>query len=94
MPGVFFRLAELRRGDLVEVAREDDRVAVFEVTHVARYEKSEFPTRTVFGGVDHAGLRLITCGGEFDSTSNRYRANVVAFATLHSEHPTKDRNTP
>ncbi len=94
VPGVFFRLAELGRGDLVEVAREDDRVAVFEVTHVAKYEKSEFPTRAVFGGVDHAGLRLITCGGEFDSTSHRYRDNVVAFATLHSEHATKDRNTP
>ena len=89
--GVFFRLAELRGGDLVEVARDDDRVAVFEVTHVARYENSKFPTRVVFGGVDHAGLRLITCGGEFDSSSHRYRDNVVAFATLVSEHRTKDR---
>ena len=89
--GVFFRLSELRGGDSVEVARDDDRVAVFEVTHVARYEKSKFPTRAVFGGVDHAGLRLITCGGEFDSSSHRYRDNVVAFAKLVSEHRTKDR---
>ena len=89
--GVFFRLSELRGGDSVEVARDDDRVAVFEVTHVARYEKSKFPTRVVFGDVDHAGLRLITCGGEFDSSSHRYRDNVVAFAKLVSEHRTKDR---
>ena len=94
MTGVFFRLAQLRRGDLVEVAREDHRVAVFEVTHVGRYEKSEFPTRAVFGGVDHAGLRLITCGGELDRSSRRYRDNVVAFATLVSEHRTMDRDVP
>ena len=94
VPAVFFRLAEMRRGDVVEVARKDNRVAVFEVTHVTRYAKSRFPTRAVFGGVDHAGLRLITCGGEYDSSSHRYRDNVVAFATLVSEHPTKDREAP
>jgi hypothetical protein len=91
VPGVFYRLAELRRGDLVKVAREDDRVAVFEVTHVARFDKSEFPTRAVFGGTDHAGLRLITCGGQLDRSSHRYRENVVAFATLVGS---KDRNAP
>ena len=92
--GVFFRLAELRGGDSVEVARDDDRVAVFEVTHVARFEKSKFPTRAVFGGVDYAALRLITCGGEYDSSAHRYRDNVVAFARLVSDHRTKDRDGP
>ena len=32
VPAVFFRLSELRPGDLVEVTRADGRVAVFEVT--------------------------------------------------------------
>lgn len=85
-PAVFFRLAEMRRGDVVEVGRKDRRVAVFEVTRVSRHAKSQFPTRDVFGGVDHAGLRLITCGGEFDRSSNRYSDNVVVFATLVSAH--------
>jgi sortase (surface protein transpeptidase) len=93
VPAVFFQLAKLRHGDVVKVAREDDRVAVFKVTHVTRYMKSEFPTRAVFGGIDHAGLRLITCGGAFDSSSHRYSDNVVAFATLVSAHPT-DRDLP
>ncbi len=93
-PGVFFRLAELRDGDLVEVTRKDDLLAVFEVTHVARYEKSKFPTRAVFGGVDHAGLRLITCGGAYDSSAHRYRDNIVAFATLITEHKNRDREAP
>jgi hypothetical protein len=93
VPAVFFQLAKLRHGDVVKVAREDDRVAVFKVTHVTRYMKSEFPTRAVFGGIDHAGLRLITCGGEFDSSSHRYSDNVVAFATLVSAHRT-ERDLP
>jgi hypothetical protein len=70
------------------VVSDDGRVAVFRVTRVARFDKSVFPTRIVFGGVDHAGLRLVTCGGEFDRTSRRYHDNVVAFATLVSAHRT------
>jgi hypothetical protein len=82
LPAVFFELADLREGDLVQVARSDDRVAVFRVTQVGTYRKSEFPTRSVFGAIDHAGLRLITCGGEFDGSSRRYSDNVVVFARL------------
>ena len=92
VPAVFFRLAELRQGDVVKVTRADDRVAVFEVTQVTTYAKSQFPTRAVFGGIDHAGLRLITCGGEFDSSSARYSDNVVAFATLVSTHRTGNQD--
>jgi hypothetical protein len=94
VPAVFFRLAELRRGDVVEVARSDDRVAVFTVTRVSRFAKSRFPTRAVFGGINHAGLRLITCGGQFDQSVHRYRDNVVAFATLVSAHATSRRHRP
>jgi hypothetical protein len=93
VPAVFFRLAELRPGDRVEVTRGDHWVAVFEVTHVTRYAKSHFPTRAVFGGLDHAGLRLITCGGAFDQSSHRYRDNVVAFAELVSAHPSRQERS-
>jgi len=82
VPAVFFRLAELRLGDLVRVSRADGRVAVFEVTHIAQYEKSEFPTTRVFGAIDHAALRLITCGGEYDGAARRYSDNVVVYARL------------
>jgi hypothetical protein len=81
-PAVFFRLGNLRRGDRVMVAREDGRRAVFQVTHVATYAKSRFPTRSVFGTIDHAGLRLITCGGTYDASQHRYLANVVVYARL------------
>lgn len=81
-PAVFFRLGELRPGDRVTVAREDGKRAVFSVSRIATYPKTRFPTRAVFGAVDHAGLRLITCGGEYDHSTRRYLDNVVVFATL------------
>jgi hypothetical protein len=72
----------MRRGDQVTVTREDGRTAVFTVTRVARFSKSQFPSRAVYGAIDHAGLRLITCGGAYDAARNRYLDNVVVFARL------------
>jgi len=86
VPAVFYRLTELRRGDVVEITRTDGRVAVFEIIRVRLYDKSSFPTRMVFGPIDHAGLRLITCGGAYERSVSRYRGNVVAFARLLSSH--------
>jgi hypothetical protein len=81
-PAVFYELATLRRGDLVRVDRADGRQAVFAVSRVARFEKEHFPTRAVFGALDHAGLRLITCGGTYDGAAHRYLDNVVVFTRL------------
>jgi sortase (surface protein transpeptidase) len=80
--GVFSDLVELRRGDRVEVGRADGTTAVFAIQAVRRFSKAEFPTRAVFGAVDHSALRLITCGGLYDGSTNRYLDNVVAFAEL------------
>jgi sortase (surface protein transpeptidase) len=81
-PGVFSRLRELRRGDEVDVARRDGTTARFTVLAVEQYPKDAFPTERVYGDIDHAGLRLITCGGEFDRASRSYRENVVVYAGL------------
>ncbi|WP_427886977.1 class F sortase [Kribbella sp. GL6] len=78
-PGVFRHLTDLRRGDTVRVTRADRRTAVFTVDNVAQYPKSAFPTALVYGDIDHAGLRLITCGGTYDGG---YPDNVVVYATL------------
>ena len=81
-PAVFFGLARLRPGDRVLVDRVDGTKAVFAVRRVTRFQKTRFPTRKVFGAIDHAGLRLVTCGGTYDVSAHRYLANVVVFATL------------
>jgi sortase (surface protein transpeptidase) len=79
-PAIFYRLGKMRRGDEVAVTREDGKTAVFTVTRVDRFSKSRFPSRAVYGPIDHAGLRLITCGGSYDGKS--YSDNVVVFARL------------
>ena len=81
-PAVFYRLATMHRGDRVSVGRKDGRTAVFKVTRVARFSKSRFPSRAVYGPIDHAGLRLITCGGTYDAAAHRYLDNVIVFARL------------
>lgn len=86
-PSVFFRLGALKPGNLVDVTLADHQVAVFKVTAVRSYLKSQFPTNTVYGFTDYAALRLITCGGSFDESSGHYTSNVVAFASLVSSHP-------
>lgn len=85
-PSVFFRLGELAAGDRVAVTRADGSAAVFRVDRVRRYAKDRFPTELVYGDIDHAGLRLVTCGGAFDNSSGHYLDNVVVFASLVDTH--------
>jgi len=80
-PSVFWRLATLRPKDRVRVTRADGSVAIFVVDAVRLFRKKAFPTKLVYGDTDHAALRLITCGGPFDSAGH-YRDNVVVLASL------------
>ena len=86
-PGVFYRLRDVRPGEEISVLREDGTTAVFVVTSVEQFAKDEFPTQTVYGDIDHAGLRLITCGGSFDSTARSYVDNIVVFAEFDRAVP-------
>ncbi|MCC2315309.1 class F sortase [Cellulomonas xiejunii] len=81
-PGVFYDLAQVSVGDEVRVSRADGTTPVFAVTAVEEHPKDEFPTAAVYGDLDHAGLRLITCGGDWDGSVRHYTANVVVFAEL------------
>ena len=80
--GVFYRIRDLERGDEVVVTRADGVAVVFEVTGVDQFAKDAFPTDDVYGDIDHAGLRLITCGGEFDDEAGHYVDNLIAYAEL------------
>jgi sortase (surface protein transpeptidase) len=82
--GVFYRLGTMRRGDHVRVSRKDGKTAVFTVNRVARFPKSRFPTQAVYGQIDYAGLRLITCGGSYDAVGHSYEDNIVVFAKLEA----------
>jgi hypothetical protein len=49
--------------------RANGSTAVFTVDAVQRVVKSAFPTSDVYGNVKYPGLRLITCGGPFDTAT-------------------------
>lgn len=76
---VFYRLKELRPGDVIEVGRATTWIA-FRVTQVGRYAKDRFPTAEVYGPTPDAQLRLITCGGTFDRSVKSYMDNLVVYA--------------
>jgi hypothetical protein len=81
-PAVFHSLPELRKGELIEVNREDHRVATFTVESVETFPKTSFPVDRVFDSTDRARLVLVTCGGTWVGGDIGYSDNVIVFATL------------
>jgi LPXTG-site transpeptidase (sortase) family protein len=80
-PAVFDRLNTLTSGDKIYVKRADGTLVEFRVTSVQTYLKDHFPTEDVYGPVPDPELRLITCGGAWDSATHHYLSNIVVYAT-------------
>lgn len=79
---VFEKLKTMKGGDTIKVTRKDGKTVTFTVDRVSEYPKAEFPTLEVYKNLDHAGLRLVTCGGDFDPKKHYYDSNVVVFARM------------
>jgi sortase (surface protein transpeptidase) len=79
-PAVFYRLGELHRGAVISIRRADRSNVRFRVQGVERWAKDRFPTRRVYGRRHIAALRLITCGGAFDSATGHYLDNTIVYA--------------
>jgi sortase (surface protein transpeptidase) len=79
-PAVFHRLKELRAGDEIIIGRADRSSVRFVVEQTGQYDKRRFPTEDVYYPTLVSALRLVTCGGEFDSGTGHYRSNVIVFA--------------
>ena len=78
-PAVFYRLGELRRDDVVRITVAGGRVIRFKVTGLEHWPKASFPTKRVFGRTRAATLRLITCGGAFNSATGHYVDNTIVY---------------
>jgi len=86
--GVFYHLGQLVPGDRFTVERADGTKPEFEVVALERYSQDEFPTDLVYGPIGYAGIRLITCSGTYNKTTQRYDRNLVVYAKL--VEPTKN----
>jgi sortase (surface protein transpeptidase) len=79
-PGVFIDLVTLKPGALIKVDRGDRTSVTFRVTRISRVPKTKFPTDLVYAPTLDPALRLVTCGGGFDTARRSYRDNVIVFA--------------
>ena len=85
--GVFYRLHNLKPNDEIIVVRADGSTAMFRVIRVQQFPKDQFPTALVYGNLNYAGLRLITCSGAFDQLAHSYQDDTVVFAQLANSSP-------
>lgn len=79
---VFWNLRKVQAGDTIDIARADGIIAHFKVTQLAQYDQHDFPSSKVYGNTTDAELRVITCGGTFDTSTGHYTQNTVVYATL------------
>ncbi|NUR89075.1 MAG: class F sortase [Nonomuraea sp.] len=77
-PAVFFKLRQVRKGAIIKVDRSDGKTVSYKVDSVEQIPKDHFPARRVY--VD-AGLKLVTCGGQFDYSKGEYVDNIIVYAS-------------
>jgi sortase (surface protein transpeptidase) len=75
---VFANLDRMVAGEAIEVEPGN---LWFTVTGTQEVSKNAFPTQAVYGSTSSPTLRLITCGGAFDSASGHYVDNFIVYAT-------------
>jgi len=79
--GPFANLATMEPGDTIRVTAADGHVEAYTVTERVTYPKDELPSERLWRNVGDESLALITCGGRFDDSINRYRDNIVVYAS-------------
>ena len=79
---VFYSIKNLTRGELVEVVRADGKTATFSVDGVQVVAKATFPAAQIYDNTRYPELRLITCGGPFDTATRQYLDNIVVYTHL------------
>jgi hypothetical protein len=81
-PSVFFNVRDLKPGDEILIEGANHHTVTFTVQWLQEAPKSTFPTQAVYGHVPYPALRLITCGGPFDSATGHYLDNVIVYAAM------------
>jgi sortase (surface protein transpeptidase) len=81
-PSVFFSIKMLRPGEIIKIVRADGDTAVFSVDGVQEVAKAVFPASIIDEKTRYPELRLITCGGPFDTATRQYLDNIVVYSHL------------
>jgi sortase (surface protein transpeptidase) len=78
---VFAQLGSLQAGASVQVVLSSGVTVSFTVTALQEVGKNAFPTQQVYGPTPGPTIRLITCGGTFDSSTGHYQDNLIVYGT-------------
>ena len=76
-PAVFFRLRELKFGDLIHVSLEDGTRIAYEVVSAEIYDADDAPVQQIVGPTENETITLITCTGVFDRNTLDYDKRLV-----------------
>jgi len=91
-PAVFYRLSGVRLGETVRVARADGSTSAYTIRRITVVSKTDFPSRAVFAPTARASIRLVTCGGPFDTSTSSYGDSLIVWghATPSRSHTDAD----
>lgn len=81
-PAAFWKLNQLKAGDLVQVILSDDSTLIFAVERLALYPDEQAPLEEIFGFRSEPYLNLITCAGSWNKTAGAYTKRLVAYTRL------------
>ncbi|MHB1415726.1 MAG: class F sortase [Chloroflexota bacterium] len=79
--GIFWALRNVNAGDEVVVVGQDGHESRFRVEWKRLYPVENAPVAEIFGPTEEPALTLITCGGQFDRSSQSYTHRWVVRAT-------------
>ena len=78
--GVFKQLDSLSVGDFMNVRLSDGSIATFQITGMATYPYTNFPSRLIFGQTGKTLLNIITCQGTWLGYADTYSERLVVTA--------------
>lgn len=81
-PAVFWDVGKLVPGDEIVITDAKGNTKKFEVTGSEKYPYDNFPMQKVFGDNSEAMLNLITCEGDWNSSTGMYSHRTVVFSRL------------
>lgn len=81
-PAVFYRLRDLKPGDITEVQYKTGRPLKFKVLWSQNYANNKLPLKFMFGPSLEHGLVLITCSGVFHRDGTGYDHKLIVYTRL------------
>jgi len=81
-PAVFYNLARLAAGDIIQVSTIFENTLTFQVTGSESYAYDQVPIDYIFGTYDIPRLVLLTCNGYFNRGIQSYSHRIAVFSEL------------